>query len=196
MADQTFNNVLGEAPYKSRDATYPSQTWIDHQRTGAQSYNMEYRTGGSPDERDQRWQDLLAWDDNRILDALRQEAKNNLNPPPPMPRPRMSPEGWQQINEAVSVSKYMGDMATWDYTHAGGNIWTTGGKSLQDKAHSAKFNFETVGKFLTDNSAQYRVSAEFLLDSFKRARTVGLPISTLSPVLHGLPSAAFEGQAK
>lgn len=183
-----YNNDLSSTLPDARSGTQASDTWRQHLYTGEQSVNTENWIRQSPDERQARHD---AGDDMYIRDVLdSMRAKYSV----PLPRPRVDPDIFQSLNEDVAGNKYGRDMAFWDYNlNKDKQVTNT---ELASKAHSAYWNFDLAPDFYAKNVDQYNAAGAFLVDTFKRARTVGYPIHPLSPILNGLPSTAFTGQAK
>ena len=183
-----YNNDLSSTLPDARNGTQASDTWRQHLYTGNQSLNIDNWNRQSPDERQVRHDaadDLYVKD---LMDTVR--AQYSV----PLPRPRVDPSIFQSLNEDVAGNKYGKDMAYWDYNlNKDTQVTNT---ELASKAHSAYWNFDLAPDFYAKNVDQYNAAGAFLVDTFKRARTVGYPIHPLSPILNGLPSTAFTGQAK
>lgn len=134
-----------------------------------------------PDERQ-------TFGNNAYADGIIAEIKKLDAPPMPRRDPRSKmPDGLgggqtygefdQMLAEEGAVNRYSEDLTRADYRR-----WPLSYNDAED--YSKK------------HGQQYHQAAEFLLDTFKRARTVGYPIHPLVPYLtNQLPSTAFEGQA-
>lgn len=137
----------------------------------------------SPDERQTAQNDQYA---SGILGSIHAQDAATTPMPRPDPRDKMKPglgggqtygQFDQMLAEEGAVNRYSEDLARADYLR-----WPLGYNDSEDYAKK--------------HGQQYHQAAEFLLDTFKRARTVGYPIHPLVPYLtNQLPMTAFEGQA-
>ena len=142
------------------------------------SPNFDNRLGPySPDER----QEI---NDKAYLSGILFEINSRDAPPFPRFDPRKKAPGLhgmtygefdQQLSEEGAINRYTEDLTRADYLR-----WPLGYNDAND--------------YSKRHGHQYRDAAEFLLDTFKRAREVGYPIHPLAPYLHTMASSTFSDQ--
>lgn len=189
MADYSYtNNLFDKGAASPRDKVNPrySDKFQQHfyDPNAQRSNNIENRNRTSPDERQ-------VYSDEYVRNLLEIMNEYYSIPAVPLPRPRPDPSILQGLNEDVRAFKYAKDMAGSTYDNSQDLSVTPTTNTLAKKANSAYWNFEPKPTFFSKNADQYIAAGQFLIDSFKRARTVGFPIHPLEPVLHGLSTTSF-----
>lgn len=152
-----------------------------------QSTNVDHRHGGSPDERDQRHLE----DDYYAANVYLQLLRDSRLPPGPLSDPRKPMPGgelgigqgmsrqdfWQQNAEQVWVNKAGNDLTTKHYRTKFLGLFPLSPSEYLNGGGSS--TWKTTGS---------KAPAEFLLDTYKRARSVGLPIHPINAQPEPLPS--------
>jgi len=195
-----FNNNIMEKPQGwiesfPNNQGGPSQTFFDHLQTSQRSTNLVNIGAMSPDER-QTYNNEAA--DNWLLESIKMEV-NYLYGDPPIPIPRPNPgrvkynlEMMQDTADKGRADTYARDFAHWNF-----NFYSPP-QTVAQTFHLPVPNYsyrsgEDTGHFMK-NSDQYIGIGQFLVDSFKRARSVGYPVHVLAPTLHGPAMTYFTGQ--
>lgn len=152
----------------------------------------DIRTGrGSPDDRDEQNKKKMAHEDDAILAQVKYAARQKYGVPVPRPDPRNPMAGGelaigkgmsrQEFFQKNAEDAWVNSRSTWK------RIYDRAGNDWVKQGFWAKLSTLLQERDYTGARQKIKAEDTFLLDTFKRARSVGYPVHPINEQPEPLP---------